>query len=115
MRYNAELEVVHVIVDDAGLPGDHRSTGGLRELAADLGAHWHEIQQDDPARAILDFARQHEITQIVIGPIHRGWWHMTVGGPIVRRAIEEAGALGIDILIIPRHEMPSGKAPNPKS
>jgi two-component system, OmpR family, sensor histidine kinase KdpD len=115
LRYNAELEVVHVIVDDTGLPGDHRSTDDLRELAADLGAHWHEIQQDDPARAIVGFARQHEITQIVIGPIHRSWWHMTVGGPIVRRVIEEADLLGIDVLIIPRHEMPPAKALNPKS
>jgi two-component system, OmpR family, sensor histidine kinase KdpD len=115
LRYNAELEVVHVIVDDTGLPGDHRSTDDLRELAADLGAHWHEIQQDDPARAIVGFARQHEITQIVIGPIHRSWWHMTAGGPIVRRVIEEADLLGIDVLIIPRHEMPPAKALNPKS
>jgi two-component system, OmpR family, sensor histidine kinase KdpD len=115
LRYNAELEVVHVIVDDTGLPGDHRSTDDLRELAADLGAHWHEIQQDDPARAIVGFARQHGITQIVIGPIHRSWWHMTVGGPIVRRVIEEAGASGIDVLVIPRYEMPPAKALNPKS
>jgi two-component system, OmpR family, sensor histidine kinase KdpD len=115
LRYNVELEVVHVIVDDTGLPGDHRSTDDLRELAADLGAHWHEIQQDDPARAIVGFARQHGITQIVIGPIHRSWWHMTVGGPIVRRVIEEAGASGIDVLVIPRYEMPPAKAPDPKS
>jgi hypothetical protein len=52
---------------------------------------------------------------MVIGPIHRSWWHMTVGGPIVRRVIEEADLLGIDVLIIPRHEMPPAEALNPKS
>ena len=106
LRYKAELEVVHVIVDDTGLTGDHQSTDGLRELAADLGARWHEIQQDDPARAIIGFARQHEITQILIGPIHRSWPHIAVGGRIVRRVFEEAGACGIDVLVIARRELP---------
>jgi K+-sensing histidine kinase KdpD len=104
LRCKADLEVVHVIIDGTGLSGDLRSIDGLRQLAADLGAHWNEIQQDDPAPAIVDFARQHEITQILIGPV-RGW-HVAVGGPIVRRVIEEAGASGIDVLIIGRHEAP---------
>jgi two-component system, OmpR family, sensor histidine kinase KdpD len=100
LRYKAELEVVHVVVGDDGLSGDRRPVDALRELTADLGAHWHEIQHDDPARAIIGFARQHEITQIVIGPIHGSWWR--IAGPIVRRIIEEASASGIDVLITAR-------------
>ncbi len=96
--------MVHVIVAGTGLAGDGRSVDGLRQLAADLGAHWNEIQQDDPARAIVDLARQHEITQLLIGPVHHTWWHVAVGGPIVRRVIEQAGASGIDVLVIGRHE-----------
>jgi len=113
LRYKAELEVVHVIVDDAGLSRDRQPTDQLRELTGDLGARWHEIQQDDPARAIIGFAREHEITQIVIGPPHRGWWPTAVGGPIVRRVIEEAGASGIDVLISTRHEPLPAEAPDP--
>jgi two-component system, OmpR family, sensor histidine kinase KdpD len=112
LRYKAELEVVHVTVDDAGLFEDRRPIDALRELAANLGARWHEIQQDDPARAIMGFARQHEITQIVIGPLHRNWWRIAVGGPIVRRVLEEAGAFGIDVLIIPRREPPPAEVPD---
>ena len=110
LRYKAELEVVHVIVDDTGLSGDRQPIDGLRALAADLGARWHEIQQDDPARAIVGFAQQHEITQILIGPIHRSWPHIAVGGRIVRRVFEEAGASGIDVLIIARRELPAAEA-----
>ena len=110
LRYKAELEVVHVIVDDTGLSGDRQPIDGLRALAADLGACWHEIQQDDPARAIVGFAQQHEITQILIGPIHRSWPHIAVGGRIVRRVFEEAGASGIDVLIIARRELPAAEA-----
>jgi two-component system, OmpR family, sensor histidine kinase KdpD len=115
LRYKAELEVVHVIVDDTGLSEDHRSIDGLRQLAADLGARWHDIRASDPARAVVSFARQHEITQIVIGPIHRSWWRMAVGGPIVRRVIEKAGALGIDVLIIATREQPPAEAPDPRA
>jgi two-component system, OmpR family, sensor histidine kinase KdpD len=110
LRYKAELEVVHVVVGDTGLSGDRRSIDRLRALAADLGAHWHELQQDDPARAIIGFARQHEITQIVIGPTKGGWWHMAVAGPILRRVIEEAGASGIDVLITARRQLPPAEA-----
>jgi two-component system, OmpR family, sensor histidine kinase KdpD len=106
LRYNAELEVVHVDVGDTGMSGDSQSVDGLRELVAKLGARWHDIEQDDPARAIVDFARQHEITQIMIGSVRRGGWHLAVGGPILRRVIEEAGGSGIDVLIL-THRKPS--------
>jgi hypothetical protein len=43
----------------------------------------HQIQQDDPARAIIGFARQHEVTQILIGPIHSSWPHIAVGGRVL--------------------------------
>ena len=109
-RIKGELDVVHVILDDTGLPGDRQSIDGLRQLAADLGARWHEIQDDDPARAIVSFARQHQITQIVVGSIQRSWWHITDGGAIVRHVIHEAGAFGIDVLIIARREMPPAEA-----
>ncbi len=109
MRYNAELEVVHVVAGDTGLSGARRSIAGLQELTADLGARWHEIQQDDPARAIVGFARQNEITQIVIGPVHGSWWHMAVGASILRRVIEEASASGIDVLITARRQLPAAE------
>jgi two-component system, OmpR family, sensor histidine kinase KdpD len=108
LRLKAELDVVHVVAADTGLSGNRPSTDKLRELTADLGARWHEIQQDDPARAIISFAREHEITQILIGSMHRGWPHIAVGGPIVRRLIEEAADSGIDVLLIARHDEPLG-------
>jgi two-component system sensor histidine kinase KdpD len=103
-REKAELDVVHVVVGDTSLPGDGRSIDALRELTARLGARWHEIEDDDPARAIVGFARQHQTTQIVIGSIQHSWWHIPGGRPIVRRVIEEAGASGIDVHLIARRQ-----------
>ena len=79
-RENGELDVVHVIAGDPSLVGDGRSIDGLRQLAADLGARWHEIEDDDPARAIVSFARENQITQIVIGSIQHSWWHIPPAG-----------------------------------
>ena len=100
-RLKGELDVVHVATSDATRPGDHRSVEKLQQLTADVGARWHEIQDDDPARAIATFARRNQITQIVIGSSQRSrWQQLTGGGSRVKRVIDEAGALNIDVHVI---------------
>ena len=82
---------------------DRRSIERLRELAGEVGGRWHEAKDDDAARAIAAFARQHQITQIVIGSSQRSrWQQLTSGGSNVTRLIREAGAFGIDVHVIAR-------------
>jgi two-component system sensor histidine kinase KdpD len=109
-RAKAELDVVHVIVGDTSPSRDGRSIDEPRALAADLGARWHEIDDDDPASALVSFAREHQITQIAIGSIQSSWWHIAGGGPVLRRVIHEAGAFGIDVHIIAHRELPPAAA-----
>ena len=109
-RVKGELDVVHVVVGDTSPPGDGQPIDELRELAADLGARWHQIEDDDPAQALVSFAREHQITQIVIGSIQHSWWHIADGGRIVRRVIHEAGTFGIDVHLIARRELPPAEA-----
>ena len=111
-RVRAELNVVHVIIGDTSPSRDDQSIDELRDLAADLGARWHEIDDDDPAQALVGFAREHQITQIVIGSIQSTWWHIADGGPILRRVIHDAGASGIDVHIIAHRELPADVAPD---
>src|ERR1700722_6151483 len=111
-RVKAELDVVHVIADDTSPSRDGRPIDQLRALAADLGARWHEIDDDDPARALVSFAREHQITQIVIGSIQSSWLHIVGGGPILRRVIHEAGVVGIDVHIIAHRDLPPDAAPD---
>jgi two-component system sensor histidine kinase KdpD len=102
-RLKAELDVVHVAASDATRPGDRPAIEKLRGLAADVGARWHEVEDDDPARAIAGFANEHQITQIVIGASQRNrWQQLTGGGSNVVRIIREAGAFGIDVHVIAR-------------
>ncbi len=112
LRVRGELDVVHVTVSDATRPEDARPVDRLRELTAALGARWHQIQDDDPAEAIVSFAREHQITQIVIGSSQHSWWHLPGGGPIVRQVIHEAGTSGIDVHLIARREPPPAATPS---
>jgi two-component system, OmpR family, sensor histidine kinase KdpD len=107
-RSKGELDALHVLASDASSAADRQATARLRELATDVGARWHEIQDDDPARAIARFARQHQITQIVIGSSHRSrWQQLAGGGSHVVKVIREAGAVGIDVHVIARREPPA--------
>ena len=105
-RVKSELDVVHIIAGDVTSPRDRQAIGRLQELTADLGARWHEMQDHDAARAFIAFAREHQITQVVIGSSQRSrWQELAGGGSIVRRVIREAGAVGIDVHVIARREL----------
>jgi two-component system, OmpR family, sensor histidine kinase KdpD len=109
-RTKADLDVVHVVAGDASSAADHQATARLREVATDLDARWHEIEDDDPARAIARFAREHQITQIVIGSSQRSrWQQLAGGGSHVVKVIREAGAVGIDVHVIARRDVPPAK------
>jgi two-component system sensor histidine kinase KdpD len=111
-RLKGELDVVHVTAGDATprtRGEDHKSVAKLEQLTADIGARWHELQDDDPARAVASFARRNQITQIVIGSSQRSrWQQLTGGGSRVKRIIDEAGALGVDVHVIALRDAPGG-------
>jgi two-component system sensor histidine kinase KdpD len=112
-RVKGELSVLHVASGE-GSTAHGDKIDALRMLTADLGARWHEIHDDNPARAIISFAQQHQITQIVIGSSKRSrWQELTGGGSIVRRVLREAGAVGIDVHVIARRELPVADAEPP--
>jgi two-component system sensor histidine kinase KdpD len=72
-------------------------------LTTDVGAHWHEAHADDPAQSIFEFARAHQITQIVVGSSSRSrWQELKGGGSIVRKISLLAAPAGIDVHIIAR-------------
>jgi len=113
-RLKRELDVVHVGSGDGSRPGERQALAKLRELADDVGARWFELVDDDPARAIARFARQHQITQIVIGSSQRSrWQQLTSGGSNVQRVIREANAVGIDVHVIAQREPTAADAADP--
>jgi two-component system, OmpR family, sensor histidine kinase KdpD len=84
-RVKGDLVVVHATGGDGRSHRDHAALDQLRELTADVGARWLDLQSDDPAQAIARFAREHHITQIVIGSSQRGRWRRLASGSNVAR------------------------------
>ena len=105
-RTKADLHVVHVVSGDASVTrADEERLQHLRQLAQDVGAEWHEISADDTGKALMQFAREHQITQLVMGSSQRSRWQEFMGGgSIVRRVQRLAGEQGIDVHIIARRE-----------
>jgi two-component system, OmpR family, sensor histidine kinase KdpD len=111
-RLKGELDVLYVASSDATRPGDTRALKKLEQLTADVGARWHEVSGDDPARAIARFAQEHQITQIVIGSSQRSrWQQLLAGGSRVKRIIQEVGPLGIDVHVIALAKAPREAPP----
>ena len=109
-RIKADLHGIHVVMTDRGKPSDEDKLLALRQLCLDVGADWTELESDDPAKAIVDFAKTRQITQIVIGSSQRGrLQELMGGGSIVRRVSRSAAEAGIDVHIIARRHM--GDAP----
>jgi two-component system sensor histidine kinase KdpD len=103
-RVRADVDVLHVVGTD-GRAHDRLSIEKLQEVSDDVGARWHEVEDDDAARAIAQFAAQHRITQIVIGASRRSRWRqVTGGGSNVTRIIKAAGDTGIDVHVVARRD-----------
>ena len=62
---------VHVVAAEPTHPKAGDALDLLHKLADDLGAEWHVLNRDDPARALVDFASEHQVTQIVLGSSRR--------------------------------------------
>jgi two-component system sensor histidine kinase KdpD len=104
-RIKADLHVLHVVAGDGARRSHDGQLAILRQVASDVGADWNEIQADDPAQALIEFARDHQITQIVVGSSSRSrWQELKGGGSIVRKISRLAAAAGIDMHIIARRE-----------
>jgi two-component system sensor histidine kinase KdpD len=98
-RMNARWYVVHVIGRE--LPtGDERRRmlEDALELARQLGAHVVTLRGHDAAKAIIDFAREEQITQIVIGATRESLWRRMIRGSVVSRIVGLVGEIGLHVL-----------------
>lgn len=89
-KASAELLVVHVVRGDGMAGVSAPEMGKVRELAASLGAGLHTVVGDDVPATLLDFARQVNATQLVLGTSRRSRWARVfdegIGAAVVRRS-----------------------------
>jgi two-component system, OmpR family, sensor histidine kinase KdpD len=103
----ADLDVVHVTGRDAvpGHRGGDDGLGPLRHTVADMGAAWHDLNGDDVVTTLVEYAKNEQITQIVVGSSQRSRWRELIdGGSIVGRVSRLAARAGIDVHIVAPRE-----------
>jgi two-component system, OmpR family, sensor histidine kinase KdpD len=97
-RSSAQLMVVHVVRGD-GLSGvSPKEMGKVRELAASLGATVHIVVGDDVPTALLDFARETNATQLVLGTSRRSRWARLLGEGIGAATIKDSGKIDVHMV-----------------
>ena len=105
-KSSAELMVVHVVRGD-GLSGvSAPQMGKVRELAASLGATVHTVVGDDVPAALLDFAREMNATQLVIGTSRRSRWARIFDEGIGAAVVQQSGK--IDVHMVTHEEAKRG-------
>ena len=68
------------------------------EKARELGAEVVRLQAREPAQALLEFARSHNVSDLVIGRSIQPWWRRLLGRSIMDRVINEAEGLDVHVV-----------------
>jgi two-component system sensor histidine kinase KdpD len=97
-RFHGQLFVANVAQSDLKRE-DQEALDANLDLARRLGAEIHILEGADPVAEIMQFAREHRMTQIFIGHSQRSRWPTWKRNP-VDRLIEAAE--GIDVRIFPQ-------------
>ncbi|OBK29741.1 histidine kinase [Mycobacterium asiaticum] len=97
-KSSAELMVVHVLRGDglAGLSDARMSK--IRELAGSLDASLHTVVGDDVPDALLDFAREINATQLVVGTSRRSRWARLFDEGIGAAIVQRSGKIDVHIV-----------------
>ncbi len=97
-KSSAELMVVHVIRGD-GLSGvSAPQMGKVRELVTSLGGTLHTVVGDDVPSALLDFAREMNATQLVIGTSRRSRWARIFEEGIGAAVVQHSGKIDVHMV-----------------
>ncbi|MCG7595633.1 sensor histidine kinase KdpD [Mycobacterium sp. PSTR-4-N] len=100
-KSSAELMVVHVVRGD-GLSGVSAShMGKVRDLVASLGATLHTVVGDDVPAALLDFAREMNATQLVLGTSRRSRWARIFDEGIGATVVQDSEKIDVHMVTHP--------------
>ncbi|MFD8245480.1 ATP-binding protein [Nocardia sp. NPDC059691] len=97
-KSSADLVVVHVVRGD-GLAGvSTERLARLRELAASLDASLHTVTGEDVPTALLEFAREANATQLVLGTSRRSRWARIFDEGIGSTVVQRSGKIDVHMV-----------------
>ncbi|MFF2318277.1 DUF4118 domain-containing protein [Arthrobacter sp. NPDC058097] len=100
-----DLLAVHVRAADGVTSESPQALEAQRRLIQDLGGSYHIVAGEDPASALLDFARSVNATQIVVGISRHGKLAGILGGllggGVGMRVVRESGDIDVHMVTHP--------------
>lgn len=100
-----DLLAVHVRVADGVANESPQALEAQRHLIQDLGGSYHIVTGEDPAEALLDFARSVNATQIVVGISRRkkvsALLENLLGGGVGTRVVRDSGDIDVHMVSHP--------------
>ncbi|NUU31354.1 DUF4118 domain-containing protein [Arthrobacter sp. C9C5] len=100
-----DLLAVHVRVADGVAHESPQALEAQRHLLLDLGGSYHIVTGEDPAGALLDFARSVNATQIVVGISRRkkvsALLENLLGGGVGTRVVRDSGDIDVHMVSHP--------------
>jgi len=74
------------------------------ERGREMGAEVVRLEEDDPVVALLDFARSHRVSDVLVGRTRDPWWRRLLGRSVMQRLIDEAVDLDVHVVAFPEEE-----------
>ncbi|WP_427134383.1 DUF4118 domain-containing protein [Pseudarthrobacter sp. S9] len=100
-----DLLAVHVRATDGAAGESPQALEAQRQLVQDLGGSYHIVAGEDPADALLDFARSVNATQIVVGISRQnrfaGLLKGLRGGSVGARVVRDSGDIDVHMVSHP--------------
>jgi two-component system sensor histidine kinase KdpD len=95
-RTQGDLLVIHVATSERG--PDPAWLGQVRRLVQDLGGEFQVLEAEDPVKAVLSFAYQQHVTQILVGESLRPPWQELLRGSFVNQLIKQASHIDVHVI-----------------
>ena len=107
---NGELVGVHVRSADGLARTDPAGLEAQRRLLAELGGRYAEVAGVDEAKALVQFARAENATQLIMGASVRSRLYELFNGSVINRVIRDAAPIDVHI-ISPTEQVAVGLPP----
>jgi two-component system, OmpR family, sensor histidine kinase KdpD len=68
------------------------------EKARELGAEVVRLKSDEPAQALLDFARTHGVAHVIVGRSMQPWWKQVLRGSVLTQLLREGNDFDLHVV-----------------
>jgi two-component system sensor histidine kinase KdpD len=101
-RLNTDWYVVYV--ETPGEAPERIDSEAQRHLLAnmdkarELGAEFVRLKSSDPSAALVDFARSHRVSDVIVGRIDLPWWRRLLRRSVLERLVRDGAGLDLHIV-----------------